>query len=444
MSKGGSEPFSRGGLLALIGVGFAVLFAILYLLAVGDIGPDDSNNGGAHAGAKGLNGYSALVDLVRADGFDVTVSRQPTNLETGDILVLTPPRRTAPEDLLKIIEEREFTGPTLVILPKWGALPSRFMGDVKDPDKVRDGWVVLGGIGAPRWANEERGLLALGVEKQGEAPESTLAGLRAEENNDKQPGPQRPFKRFETRETIAGIEGALPTNAGLFANPEGAHVPLVIDEDGETIALAMDWGGYGDGEEIRDANWLVFVIEPDLVNNWGLADPARALTAISIIRSMGYGEQGAVVFDLTLNGFGGTINLLTLAFQPPFLAATICLLLAMFIIGWRAFLRFGPSVARGREAAFGKARLVSNGADLIVRAGRLKLLSEPYITLSARRIARSLGLPRAEPSAIDTALAVREPGAPSFTETAQALRDASSAAEIVRAARALNDRTDRT
>ncbi|MEE4289416.1 MAG: DUF4350 domain-containing protein, partial [Erythrobacter sp.] len=105
--------------------------------------------------------------------------------------------------------------------------------------------------------------------------------------------------------------------------------------------------------------------------------------------------------------------------------------------------RFGPAAVPVRETAFGKARLVTNGADLILRAGRLKLLIEPYITLSARRIARSLALPKSEPAAIDAALAVREPDAPSFTEAAHELRSASGANEILRAARTLNQRIHR-
>ncbi|MEL6487471.1 MAG: hypothetical protein AAFQ13_10060, partial [Pseudomonadota bacterium] len=239
------------------------------------------------------------------------------------------------------------------------------------------------------------------------------------------------------------------TSIGFYSEPDVTREPLIVDQAGRMIAFSYEGATYFEDpderydEDFAATNWVVFVVEPDLMNNWGLADETRAMTALSLVRNMNWGDVEGVVFDLTLNGFGGTMNLLTLAFQPPFLAATICLLLAMLIVGWRAFLRFGPAAARERETAFGKARLVTNGADLIVRAGRLRLLAEPYITLSAHRIARSLGIAKSEPEAIDTALAVRAPGEPSFTARANELRKATKPSDILRAARALNQTTHR-
>ena len=441
MSERSASPFSRAGVLAIVVVGFSVFIAILYFLSVGDIGPQNSNNGRAHAAGKGLNGYSALVELVEADGFEVTQSRKTSDLETSSLLVLTPPHRMDPAELTQIIEQREFTGPTLVILPKWGAVPSSFLVQAEKPEEVQEGWVILGGLNAPRWADEASGPLALGL-----APGGTAQPEQPQISNEQT---ELAKQRFATRGQIRGITGELPSGFGFAAQPKEPHIPLVLDQAGRTIALALrdDTGDYvaaandeeRDEIELSDSNWVVFVIEPDLMNNWGLADRDRAKAALSIVRIMGDGYVDRVVFDLTLNGFGGTVNLLTLVFQPPFLAATICLILAVLIIAWRAFLRFGPAAARARETAFGKARLVTNGADLIVRAGRLQLLAEPYIALSARRIGRSLGLAKPEPTAIDEALAARQPGKPSFTARAEELRVASKPAEILRAARALNE-----
>lgn len=183
----------------------------------------------------------------------------------------------------------------------------------------------------------------------------------------------------------------------------------------------------------------IFVVEPDLVNNYGLADPERAKAAVALVREAGFGNENRVTFDQTLNGFGGAENLLTLAFRPPFLAATLCLILAMVIIGWRAFLRFGPAAIRGPEIAFGKKRLVSNGAGLIVRAKRLRLLAAPYAALSARRLAAKLGLHRHEPEDIDAALAARLPEEEPFSTRAERLRNAHTPNEILRAAQALRE-----
>ncbi|MEE4289491.1 MAG: DUF4350 domain-containing protein, partial [Erythrobacter sp.] len=348
MSDAGSStegaPFSRGGVLALLVVGAGVLLALLYLLAIGDIGPQDGNDGGSHAGSQGINGYSALVELVEADGFETDVSRSPSELETSDILVLTPPGRMEPDELEAILDEREFRGPTLVILPKWNAFPPRFMGEVEDPDKIREGWVLLAGTSTPRWADEDSGPLALGIKPGGAlAVEADAVEEASSPEAETAPRPNLQPRRFRTLGAIAGISGELPTANGVFADHKEPHFPIVVDGENRPIALALDSGRYEEPDiDSRPSHWIVFVVDPDLMNNWGIADPARARTALSIVRAMGTGGKGRVVFDMTLNGFGGTVNLLTLAFQPPFLAATICLLLAMFIIAWRAFLRFGP------------------------------------------------------------------------------------------------------
>ena len=150
-----------------------------------------------------------------------------------------------------------------------------------------------------------------------------------------------------------------------------------------------------DPDDCDGDKWnLTVVFEPDLFNNYGLADRERAMLAARVIELAREGQDVPIVFDLTLNGFGANKNLLTLAFQPPFLAATLSLLIALVIVGWRAFGRFGPPLAEGRAIAFGKARLAANTGGFIRRTGRLNLLSEPYAALVGRRMASRLGLRR--------------------------------------------------
>jgi hypothetical protein len=155
------------------------------------------------------------------------------------------------------------------------------------------------------------------------------------------------------------------------------------------------------------------------------------------------GGSRTVIFDLTLNGFKRTPNLLTLAFTPPFLAATLCLLLAALVAGWRAFLRFGPPRRAARAIAFGKGALVSNAAGLIRRTCRLHLIGGPYATRARERLARALALPRladaeATEAAIDRALAGRQPDAVPFSVIAARLRNARTHNDIMKAAQDLH------
>jgi hypothetical protein len=462
MSARSSSPFSRGGLFALMLVGFGAFLVLLYSLANGDSVLSDGQNGRAHAAANGLNGYSALVQLVKADGFDARVSRKESDLKTPGLLVLTPPFNMDPEDLTSIINKRDYLGPTLVILPKWNTVLSRRLNRLEGEDKFNDGWVVLRTPLAPVWAQQDDGPLALGLGCEAYIPfnqdklddcftRDPLSAPILRQLNPKKSIANTTAnpKGFKTRYPLDPVSGSLPTSVGFYAKESLERAPLIVDQDNRTIAYSYEPESYFDdiedrgSEDVGPTNWVVFVIEPDLMNNWGLADEARAMTALSVVRNMNWGDFDRVVFDVTTNGFSANINLLTLAFQPPFVAATICLMLAMIIVVWRSLLRFGPAAAREPEIAFGKSRLVTNGAELIVRAGRLAILAEPYIALSARRTAHALGLAASDWPTIDRALANKAPNEPSFTQRANDLREARKPIDILRAARALNAQTKR-
>lgn len=409
-SRQGS-PFSRFTVLGVILVGFAAFLAMLYFIGAGDTG-GRGNDTSAHASANGLNGYAGFVRLLENEGYEITLSRQPSGLETNDLLVLTPNLYSDAEDIGQILENREYVGPTLVILPKWFAgRPRKIPDDMED--EFKDGWVELGMATQLAWAGEL------------EAPYRISHKIEELEEDDLQS-----WNGME-------LSGELPTRTIAYAEENALHEPLVTDAGGHTLAFTVL--GEEGTDYYDDAHWTVFVVEPDLVNNYGMADAERAKLALALIQEVGYGDTASITFDLTLNGYGGAMNLLTLAFQPPFLAATLCLLLAILIIGWRAFLRFGPAAAGGQAAAFGKKQLVRNGAGLIVRAGRLGLLAKPYAALSEKRLGRVLGLARPDAETIDAAMAVRLPHEEPFSARAARLQSANTPSEILRAAQALKE-----
>ncbi|OGS50137.1 MAG: hypothetical protein A3J40_02840 [Erythrobacter sp. RIFCSPHIGHO2_12_FULL_63_10] len=409
----GASPFRPRAVLAIVLFGAMTFIAMLYFIGAGDFGRRE-NDGEAHAAANGLAGFAGLARLLELEGFEVSLSRSPSGLETPSLLVLTPPQFTDPEDFSEILVKRQFIGPTLVILPKWTTanFPSQLPEEVQD--KVRDGWVRLIGQQAPDWAGELKPPYAIVLAKEG-------AGDAA--------------RRWEGM----GYEGKLPDTVARGAVPGEGQVTRVENALGRAIALDVQGA---DGSDLyEDGYATLFVIEPDLVNNYGLSDRERARLAVELVDFANYNDEDerGVVFDLTLNGFGGTQNLLTLAFRPPFLAATLCLMLALMVIGWRAFHRFGPPLSEGPAIAFGKRRLVANGARLILRARRLRLLAEPYIGLSSRRLGARLGLARPDPARIDGILAARFPDEVGFAALSTQLRNARGPAEILRAARALKE-----
>ncbi len=404
-----ASPFGKGAVLGMVVIGFIAFVAMLYFISAGDTGRNE-NDGAAHAASNGLNGYSALVRILESEGYDVRRSREQSGLDTNDLLILTPPVYADPEEISKLLRDRAYIGPTMVIVPKW--LTRGFPPNVPDEiaDKVKDGWVQLGDAWVPEWLEELEEPFTISAEVA-TSSDATWAGLQS--------------------------QGELPEQFVLGAQPKTNHQALLIDGSARRLAVTFqNVDTFGDS---IDTEPVTFVIEPDLMNNYGMSDAERAAVALKVIDQAGYGREYPVTFDLTLNGFGGSINLLTLAFRPPFLAATLCLIMAMIIVGWRAFQRFGPSVASGPAIAFGKSRLVANGAGLILRAGRLRLLAEPYADLSARRLADAMGLAKHDPETLDAALATRLPDEEPYSRRAARLRAASSRSEILRAAQALKE-----
>jgi hypothetical protein len=475
MSGAGSSAFSPRTVLALLLFGAITFFAALYFIGSGQTG-QDLESGDAHAAGRGLNGYRALADVLEARGSDVSISRNRARLQDEALLVLSPSPYADGEDVFETISNRRYYGPTLVILPKWYAMP---VPQYIDPN-AKDGWVVLAGAGSPRWLGDIEGL--------GEVKLTIDDGEKDDE--------PRSWEGF-------GMSGKLPSPLAVQSIEGENLVPLIKSEDGKVLAAYWNDNGYypgladqagvqpggrdpspivatpnvvavappddtyydddgyyidddyyadesyadesyADNESYYDNDrWpVVFVAEPDLLNNYGLADRTRGMAALSLIDMTMEDYDLPIVFDLTLNGLGTSENLLTLAFRPPFLAATLCLIIALIVIGWRAFQRFGPPIAESRPIAFGKQQLVMNGARMIQRVRRFHLLGPPYADLMTRRIAKQLGIRHSADIAhleaeVERVLATRKIEAPPYSQAASTLRDARGPGELLRAAATL-------
>ncbi|OYW45716.1 MAG: hypothetical protein B7Z08_03140 [Sphingomonadales bacterium 32-68-7] len=410
-------PFSPKGVLAVVVVGMGAFLLFLYAIGAGWTGRDETAGSG-HAASNGLNGYAALVELLEQRGMDVSLSRTGARLEEEALLILTPPAQMDPEDLEVLLEQRRWNGPTLLILPKWLAIPA------SQAQNAPTGWVNLTSGPAPTWLGE---IALLEDARLRRAPGARWRGL---DRSGRLPDPYT--------QSIAGT--AL---ARLVADERGRTLVAYLDDEGSYPTLAPLAGR--EARELGDDDdnpWaLVIVAEPDLFNNQGLADRSRAAMALALIEASTEGQDLPVVFDLTLPGLGRSQNLLTLAFEPPFLAATLCLLLAAVLVGWRAFRRFGPPVAETPELALGKRQLAANGGALVERTRRIHLLGAPYAALVATRIARRLGVRESQPEARDRQAAelLSARGAASdYPAHLAALREARHTAELLRAAHALN------
>jgi hypothetical protein len=418
-----ANPFSLRGALLLVAGGTALFVALAWMIGAGLSG-GSVNDGGGHGGGKGLNGFAGFARLIEAQGRTVYRARSESGLDAPSIAVLTPPHFVDTTALDRILVERRRNGPTLLILPKWQALS--IPANARPPN-AKPGWVMLGNAQTAHWAGD---LAASGrLDTRIGAGSGRWSGL--------------------------GANGSLPDASAIQTISSDRLATLVDDGRGQTLAALLDDGNdYGALSRAASGTRaariagsrlypLVVIAEPDLLDNYGLAREENARLALALIAAMDESGRLPVTFDLTLNGHARSANLLTLAFTPPFLAATLCLLLAALVIGWRAFLRFGPPRTAGRAIAFGKRALVANSAGFVRRTRRLHLVTVPYADRARATLTRTLGLAR-QPSiedaelAIDRALASRAPDMAPFSRIAGRLRGATGTAQAVTAARELH------
>ena len=409
-----ARTFGPRAALGLVAVGAVAFLVLLYAIGAGLTG--GGNDGGAHALSKGLTGYAGLARLLEGTGAPMVLSRDPARLDDPGLLVLTPPTGADGAEVSRIVEARRRIGPTLVVLPKWIALPA-------NGAKAKPGWVALIGAAPVPWAGSIDDRLTA---KLGKSP---LAHFSPGPGSAKLPDPA------QVQTLTVKDHAALP----LIRDADGRMLAAYLNDDGDYPLLDRLAGWDAPEKPDRELYPLVIVAEPDLLDNRGLADESTAINALELIRLTRGGDKGPVIFDVTLNGLGRARNLLTLAFTPPFLAATLALLLAALAVAWRGFIRFGPPRVAGRAVAYGKTALVENSAGLIRRAGRIRLLGAPYAALVTQRTLRALGLsPGSNASAIDSAQARRGLSGAAFTAEAAALAAARKPADLVRHAAALH------
>lgn len=178
--------------------------------------------------------------------------------------------------------------------------------------------------------------------------------------------------------------------------------------------------------------------DPDILNNQGLKTRSGAERAMAVLERLSVADH-PTAFDLTLMGFGSNPNLLKLAFDPPFLPLTLCLLFASLLAGLHALRRFGPTAQEGRKVAFGKRAIAENGAALLRLARRRHLTGARYAMLTREAVATASGAPvNLTGEALDNYLdrLTRDGGEP-FTSLAAAAENAPDTRRLHAAARAL-------
>jgi len=329
------------------------------------------NNGQAHALSRSAIGYSGLARLLGDIGYDVQMARTE-NVKREDENTLRVFTLSRPYQADKLDDLNLYT-PTLIIMPKWNVLPVEGSA----------GWVRKG-FGDPTFKtrNHERDLKELTGEVE----------FRSIKTDDKSVT-YRAISTIGDKSILGGIEVEyLQTMKGnklldIYRVKEG---PILVKiEDTSTYILS----------------------DPDFMNTMGIAKKTRARFALDLVETVindANADINRVDFDLTFHGFGGKTNVIKVLTQPPFLAATLCLLAAGGLIAWQAFSRFGDPLVTPRDYALGKFSLADNAARFIQIAGREPNMADDYATLVRTQTIKALNLKGRKPQDIDKIIKRRE------------------------------------
>lgn len=395
--KGGFSPAVMAAVLIVGLIAFVAFFAGNAL----DSGPRLDFDGRAHAASKSAVGYAGAVELLEDLGHPVVVARGSTT-DSGSVLVITPDGGL-PGSVFDLPVVANHYGPVLVVIPKWSTTL----------DDRRLNWV------------RKVGLRRLTIDHWLKPPADEDAEA-SETEPVREPAPEPSRKALEEAlRKAAAPQPPDPSRVSLTHGVSGRHSLSVIDEDGALSPLAatgpieslqtfrytpgwtplvVDGGGRPVLIEAIEDEGVYVLSDPDLLNTHGLAsiDNARAMHALM---DWTFGDEASYVFDVTLHGLERSRSFLRQAFEPPFLAATLCALAAVALMGWHAFVRFGRAAREGRAFASGKRALADNQADLIKMTGREHRMGAPYGTVVRDLAARAVGAPRdLKPEALDELL----------------------------------------
>jgi hypothetical protein len=334
------------------------------------------------------------VRLERARGNAVSIGRQPMDAARLQALVVL-----TPETPISLEELDDAAGAaTLVVLPKWAV----------GPHPTHRGWV-------SRYSQYDSATLPMLLEEI--VPDLTVAQAEGD-------GVVQLSYRDKTIRTSGRIEH-LQTISGPNLTP------VVTDAAGRTVMARFD----------QEGSLPIFILaDPDFLNTLGMGDANTAQAGLAMLdQARVAGEP--TIFDVTLNGLGASRSALRLAFEPPFLGATLGLAIGAVLLGWRAAARFGPAAPARRAIALGKAALADNSAALIRLASREQRMGAGYARLVAADLAEAITGSRkadADAAALLDRLAAAHGVTPNYTQLKAEAASAKTPHQMLEAARKLH------
>lgn len=345
MSEAGGGAFGRRGAGWLAAAAAASLGAAAFLGVFGDALYDPPSFA-PDSFSRSAVGHRAFVELLRALGHPVIVSRHRTAEKAGDAVVMLLEPRVGPQESPRegIAEDvNESAHRLLVVLPKRLAFP--------DPAHPR--FVAFAGL-LPL-EDAQRVLDALTIDAKVIRPDRSIGAWRGE----------LPAPTLDKPQLVASAR---------------LH-PLVSADEG---ILA--------GEIVVEGWHTVVLADPDVLATHGLARGENAALAASLVDRLAGGALPLVV-DETLHGFDQQPSIARELLRFPLVLATASALFAAALLAWAALVRFGRARAPEPALAPGKLFLVDSTAALLRHGGGAGHAAASYLRAAKDEIAHRLRPP---------------------------------------------------
>ncbi len=429
--------FKPTTLIALIAI---ALFSFGALLVLGGFAKDLRKTTPAQATPRSVSavGYKALRDYMKANGFLAPETRGNRSYfeKHNRLVILTPARPYSRLNAdVKNPDDNEIR---LIILPKWSVTQMR----PRKGEEAREDWArKTSEEGVFRVSNYDYLLDDIPVvkrvedisqniniefhdEKNRNLPDTSKIDINSLQYFDLEtrwPDYQKILQELLEQQEEAARKKEAEERGETYEPPKEKESKKKKKDDKEKETesepdplpeydVIMRIDGHAVLIRLKDSRTFL-ISEPDLLNTIAFQTQTSARLALGVIDEVLIESEAEFYhadFDVSLHGIEENRNLVKLMVTPPFLAATLCLLLAGGLIGWQGFNRFGDPVIERPDYAQGPVSLAETAAEFIEVANRTHRTGADYAELVRRQVIEKLGYKGRAETVVETLLDNRE------------------------------------
>lgn len=393
----GQNLFNPAVILSLIFIGFMSFAALIVLSGyAGDLRKDYSGN--STAKSNSAIGFAGYVQLLKSMDYQLRIGekipQKKKRWQTAPLRIYTLTHVNQSEGLKAIPQDTA----RLIILPKWNTVPNAkkpgwvhkskrrdILNDHRLTSLLRNADIDLEIAQIASYDSADPYTLKFGALKSNDLEDES----KAQSTND--------FEKFNY--DTHSIESAIEQLQYFDMSEALKTAEIILTADAQPVLIKL-------------ADLKTYILsEPDLLNTHGIATRQRARLAVSILDIIADYEgltPKAADFDLSIHDGASNLNIIKIMTQPPFLAATLCLLAAGGIIAWQAFSRFGDPISRLPDFAQGPVSLAKSAAQFMRTSNRVQHMAPDYAQLTRQQVIRKLGLIGLSQDQIDHAIKARE------------------------------------